>query len=55
VLQSILEIFNNMVLYRLADNPELIYAMLMEKDMLTRFRTHPHLNHLIENLDKVCF
>lgn len=35
------------------DNPRLIYAMLMEKDIFTRFRTHPRLKFLVENLDKV--
>lgn len=53
MLQSLLKILNNIVIHHLADNPELIYAMLMEKDMFNRLRRHPKMENLMENLDKV--
>lgn len=52
-MQSLLDIFNTIVTHHLDENVNFVYALLMEKDIFTQFRTHPQMNTLIENLDKV--
>jgi hypothetical protein len=53
IMQSLLDIFNTIVTHHLDENAKFVYALLMEKETFTQFRTHPQMNTLIENLDKV--
>ena len=53
LIALVLEIINAALSKNLADNPNLVYALLHQQDLFAQFRTYIKFQALIENLDTV--
>ncbi|CAO3701506.1 unnamed protein product [Rhizopus stolonifer] len=53
VLMFMLEIINSILTHRLKHNLQLVYALLLKRDIFIPFQSHPRLSETANNLDKV--
>ncbi|ORE04776.1 hypothetical protein BCV72DRAFT_10456 [Rhizopus microsporus var. microsporus] len=53
VLMFMLEIINSILFHRLKHNLQLVYALLLKREISTPFQSHPRLTEPAKNLDQV--
>ncbi|CAO3680253.1 unnamed protein product [Rhizopus microsporus] len=53
VLMFMLEIINSILFHRLKHNLQLVYALLLKREISTPFQSHPRLTETAKNLDQV--
>jgi dymeclin len=53
VMRMILEILNSCLIHTLQQNPNLVYALLYNRDIFDQYRTHPNFQELLINIDTV--
>lgn len=53
VLRMVLEIINSCLTHQLDHNPNLIYALLYNRDMFQNFRVHPSFQDIVLNIESV--
>ncbi|KAI8878773.1 hypothetical protein K501DRAFT_195071 [Backusella circina FSU 941] len=55
LLSLILEIVNSILVHRLKHNSQLVYALLLKKEIFTPFDLHPRLSQVIQNIEQVIY
>jgi hypothetical protein len=55
LLSLILEIINSILVHRLKHNSQLVYALLLKKEIFTPFDLHPRLSQVTQNIEQVIY
>lgn len=52
MLSLVLEIINSVLTHRLKNNIQLVYALLLKREIFVPLRTHPRLADLVKNIEQ---
>jgi hypothetical protein len=54
IMSIVLEIMNSILSTNLHNNSQLVYAVLLRRDLFTQHRSNPRFADLVENINMVC-